>query len=558
MRAGSRLSLVLALTAASLMLLSPLASAAPVDCTYTNSKKLVTITIDNTDSTGWLAIEREVGTTKIGYTSEGDSWKGCEGARTNSTDKVKVVGSTLSDEIYLDLGNGAFAPGASNESSGASEIEFELDLGAGTDAVHLVGGRGADRLAFVKPGQAQLNGDDDIDVTMSGVDRWELLGDAGHDTLDARGAPLVRIWGGADDDRLLGGPGNDDLYADDGNDADGDDTLIGGGGDDAMYGYLGDDELNGGDGDDYLFGAEGKDVLQGGSGDDDFGASSGKDGADSFDGGSGYDGVSYSSRSGNVKLSLDGKANDGAKNEGDNVAANIEQLGGGAGNDVLVGSDASNNLYGEFGNDVLKGLGGSDYLNDGEGNDEVFGGPGSEYMTNRAGEDEYYGGDGDDYIDAGSNADGRDVFSGGPGEDRLDYSERSLALFIDVADPGGDGDVASSENDNVKPDFERVDGGSDSDEIRGGGSGEYLYGGGSFGNDTLIGRGGPDVLNSGEGADNLNGGEGYDSIYAGGGDDTVDSLDDGEDYVDCGAGVTDTVTAADGFDEFANCEVLPL
>ena len=42
-----------------------------------------------------------------------------------NTNKVKVNGSSLSEEIYLSLENGPFTPGASNEKSGADEIEFD-------------------------------------------------------------------------------------------------------------------------------------------------------------------------------------------------------------------------------------------------------------------------------------------------------------------------------------------------------------------------------------------------------------------------------------------------
>ena len=34
-------------------------------------------------------------------------------------------------------------------------------------------------------------------------------------------------------------------------------------------------------------------------------------------------------------------------------------------------------------------------------------------------------------------------------------------------------------------------------------------------------------------------------------------LDEGEDYVDCGSGVADTVSAADAFDSIVNCDIVP-
>lgn len=559
MRAVSRFSLVLAVAAAPLVTLAPLAHAAPVDCSYTKSKKLVTITIDDAASTGWLVVERQVGTSKIGYRAEGEEWKGCEGARTGDTDKVKVIGSTLSEEIYLSLENGAFAPGASREGSGVSEIEFVLDLGDGTDRVGLVGGDGNDRLGFPRGTQGMLNGDGDVDVTMTGVDRWELYGNDGTDLLDGRGAPSVRIWGGSGPDRLTGGAGDDDLYGDDNGEPGGNDVLVGGAGEDSLNGYLGDDDLNGGDGDDGLYGHEGKDVLVGGPGDDAFGTLDGKDGADRYDGGSGNDYVGYWGRTANVKVTLDGKANDGGKNEGDSVTGSIERVYGGEGNDTLIGNNAPNGLNGEGGNDVLKGLGGDDDLNEGDGNDAVYGGPGDEYLYNRAGEDKYYGGDGNDYFSAGSSADGRDVFSGGNGYDRIDYSGRTGAVDIDVTDPGNDGDIGTNENDNVLPDFERIDGGNGSDIIKGGARDEYISGGGSTGGDTLWGRGGSDTLDGNEGNDILVGHEGYDTFYGDGGDDSISALDGGEDWIDCGSSAFDTLFTTDGSEidyEYAgSCEL---
>lgn len=556
MRAVSRVSLVLALSAATLSTMAPLASAAPIDCQYVKSKKLVTITIDNADTTGWLVIERELGTTRIGYTAEGDSWKGCEGARTTTTNKIKVVGSTLSEEIYLSLENGAFAPGASAEGSGASEIEFELDLGAGTDSVTLRGGGGADRLGFPKAGQAALNGDSDVDVAISGIDRWYIEGGEGNDVLDGRGAPSVQVFGNEGADRLTGGAGPDGLYGDDGGSPGKDDVLVGGDGDDGLYGYLGNDTLVGGDGDDSLSGYEGRDTVRGGAGDDGLGVMSTKDGPDLLDGGSGNDYVGFWDRTSNVKVSLDGKANDGGKNEGDNVLPNVERIYSGSGNDTLVGTDSYNRLDGGDGNDTIKGLGGDDDLDDDDGNDTVYGGAGNEYLNNDPGEDKYYLGEGDDDLVNGSSADGRDVFSGGPGDDSLTYANRTNAVDVDVTDPGNDGE--SGENDNVLADFERITGGVGSDTIKGSNRAEAISGGSGVGADLINGRGGADDLYGYDGNDLFVGGEGYDEIYGGTGEDSIDSLDEGEDYVDCGSGVTDTVSAADAFDSIVNCDIVPI
>ncbi|HEX5018334.1 MAG TPA: calcium-binding protein, partial [Actinomycetes bacterium] len=300
MRILARTSLALILAGAPLLALPPSATAEVTDCTYSKSKKLVTLTINNSDTTGWLMIERSLGTKKIGYRASGENWKGCEGATTDTTNKVKVVGSTLSEDIYLNLENGGFTPGATSESNGASEIEFDLDLGAGTDRVTLLGGRGSDRLGFVKAGQGTLNGDEDVDVTMTGVDVWRLDGGPGNDVLDGRGAPKVEVLGREGSDRLFGGPGRDSLYGDAGDEpsGDGSDLLNGGGGDDYLYGYRGSDTLIGGDGDDHLTGADNNDDVKGGAGNDDLVVEDSRDGADEFDGGSGADSLSYDDRSG--------------------------------------------------------------------------------------------------------------------------------------------------------------------------------------------------------------------------------------------------------------------
>lgn len=550
-----RLSVLVALLVISSATAVPAAHAEVTDCSYTKSKKLVTLTISNSDTTGWLFIERSLGTNKIGYRAQGDSWRGCEGARTTTTNKIKVVGSSLSEDIYISVENGPFAPGASNEASGTSEIEFVLDLGKGTDTVTFYGSRGADRFAFTKPGQGKLNGDTDVDVTMSGVDRWRLDGRAGNDVLDGRGVPRVTAYGREGSDRLTGGDGPDSLYGDQGDSAtgDGNDVINGGGGDDRLQGYRGSDTLNGGDGDDSLYGDEGNDSLKGGAGDDSLNSMSTKDGADRLDGGSGRDSAQYWSRTANLKLTLDGKANDGAKNEGDSLASNIERIDGGSGNDLLMGNNSPNDLNGNDGNDTLKGLGGDDDLSGGNGNDSVYGGAGDEYFSNDSGADLYDGGAGNDTVNAGSSADQPDVMRGGSGVDSVQYLSRVNAVSIDVTDGANDGEAG--ENDRVNDDFESIYGGSGSDTIRGSNSAETLNGGGGTGFDLLVGRGGADVLDGNDGNDTLDGGEGYDAFYGEGGDDTIDSFDNGEDWIDCGSGVSDTVTNRDDFDAVFNCEL---
>jgi Ca2+-binding RTX toxin-like protein len=237
--------------------------------------------------------------------------------------------------------------------------------------------------------------------------------------------------------------------------------------------------------------------LRGGTGDD---VLAGGGGPDEFDGGPGRDWASYSARSDGVVVSLSGGGPDGAPGEGDD--AQVEQVAGTAGFDVLTGGGARERLEGRGGNDTLAGGGGTDTL--------VGGG----------GDDAQAGGDGNDVFLASSTPDGADVLSGGAGSDRADWSLRGSGV---VADPDGRPDdgarpggrlgftglvpaialLASGERDNVMPDVESVRGGRGDDVLAAGRSGGRIEGGA-----------GTDVVGGGPGTDVLDGGAGFDRLLA--------------------------------------------
>lgn len=161
------------------------------------------------------------------------------------------------------------------------------------------------------------------------------------------------INGTAGDDILNGDHGDDEIFGEDGNDAlkgqDGDDLLDGGVGNDTLDGGAGDDELLGGDGDDVLIGGEGDDVL---------------------DGGEGRDSADFSQDTQGVAVDLeDGFAIGDASGEDELIS--IERVVGGAGNDVIRGNDADNDLLGGSGDDVLAGRGGNNVIDGGEGHDTI-------------------------------------------------------------------------------------------------------------------------------------------------------------------------------------------
>src|SRR5207248_5954228 len=72
--------------------------------------------------------------------------------------------------------------------------------------------------------------------------------------------------------------------------------------------------------DSHLWGQGGNDALIGGAGRDQL---NGGAGSDIFQGGGGTDIVTYADRYDNLKLTLDGKANDGAAHENDNIGNDI-------------------------------------------------------------------------------------------------------------------------------------------------------------------------------------------------------------------------------------------
>jgi len=128
-----------------------------------------------------------------------------------------------------------------------------------------------------------------------------------------------------------------------------------------LYGGSGNDTLISGGGSDHLFGEAGNDLLNAGLG------------KDVVSGGSGTDTADYSSRIKNLMITLNGVADDGQAGEGDNVMTDVENVIGGAGDDRITGSSASNVLRGDAGNDTLDGGAGRDSLFGEAGNDTLLG-----------------------------------------------------------------------------------------------------------------------------------------------------------------------------------------
>ena len=344
-----------------------------------------------------------------------------------------------------DLG-GAFIPAVSLVIDGGGGDDTFLQSAIETPAESISGGDGRDVVAYT----ARLSA---VSVSLSARANVENGGrsDAGVLAVEAGdgGAPAsVGSDGGAASGSDAGAPravAGDDGSASEGDDiADDVEVVVGGAGDDVLTGGDGADMLLGGNGADTLTGGLGNDSLIGGNGLDWFLEGSAPNGSDVFNGGAGLDTIDYSGRVAPVAVTMDGaSANDGdTLGEGDNVAADIENVLGGAGNDVLTGN-ASNN--------------------------RISGGPGN------------------------------DVIAGGAGYDILSYASSASGVTATLPDPSlgapSTGNGAVGESDSIDASIENLTGSAHDDVLTGNRAANELSGG--AGNDTLIGGAGDDILEGG-------------------------------------------------------------
>ena len=289
---------------------------------------------------------------------------------------------------------GSFAPGATPE-AGDDEIEIFVNLNdAENSGVSLQGGSGSSGGESIRFGGNGINlnataaeDQPDADVFLNNVPRVGALGGDGADTFGAQGGAGtggaltngVVFLGEDSADVLTGGEGND--------------VLFGGRGNDALHGMGGSDELLPGPGDETIDGGAGTDMA-------------------SF--GDGSTGVS-------VDLATGGPQNTGA---GTDVLANVENLAGTEGPDVLRGDGGPNTLASGEGADLLEGRGGIDRLFADEGADSL--------MVRDGGPDEAACGSGTDSVTADA-----------PAIDLLTGCE--TAVFPTVSGPGpGGGDTGGA------------------------------------------------------------------------------------------------------------------
>jgi Ca2+-binding RTX toxin-like protein len=454
---------------------APVSAHAAVSCVFGGGT--ATVSMSAAGDSGSLAVGTgaNAGRIMVGAAA-------CGAATVTNTDTIVVNGNTGAETITIDLSGGPFGPGVAVEGSGTSEIEFAIDLSTGVqDRLTVTGTSGAESVGLGTLG-ANLNGDNDVDATLTGVELGTVNASDGADLVSGAGGAvtgsatslLLTVTGDAGNDTLTGGTG--------------DDTITGGTGNNVLSGGGGDDTVTGGSGDDTIAGDAGGDSLTGGLGNDVFDEGAAINGTDTMAGSGGNDLVTYGGRASGVVVTMDGVFDDGEPGEADNVAADVENAIGGAGANTMVGSGNANVLTGGPVADVIDGAGGDDTIAGGIGGDRLTGGAGNDVVS---------GGADGDWIFEGA---GSDDLDGGPDSDTLDYSGVAASVVVSLADAAP-----------------QTTGGAGTDTLAGF---ENLTGG--TGADTLAGDAGPNVLSGNSGNDTILGDDGDDAINGDVGTDTVD------------------------------------
>lgn len=410
----------------------PSTADAVVSCDFDAAQKRLDVTLSA--SGNHASIQRDGANIRVAGSvcPDGDKL-----AAVTNVDKVVVKDTSNGDtSVAIMTGTGAFAPGATAEGDGKSEIEFEIDGGSSLeDSLSLVGGSANDAWVLGKTATGSgvnLNpadeNQDDVDVETKLVNTITAAPGDGDDSVSGAGAapfdgPLaipMTIFGG-----------------------DNDDTLVGGSGSDLIEGWTGTNSLRGGLGDDTLRGHTGQDVL---------------------DGDDGIDAAEYDNATAGVTVDLRKAAYQETGGAGLDRLAEVEDVIGSKHADVLTGTDGPNKLYGRGAADVLTGLAGNDGLAGEAGTDRVVytGAPagvtvdleiGGQQNTQGAGSDKITGVEnilGSAHADTLKGNGGPNVLEGAGGTDQLFGFGDADTLLVrdgvgDTADCGAGADSAQTD-----------------------------------------------------------------------------------------------------------------
>lgn len=322
-----------------------------------------------------------------------------------------------------------------------------------------------------------------------------IFGQGDNDTLVSVG-PNDTIYGGDDEDSIRSQRTPALLFGDAGSDtivAEAQATIAGGEGADFLQGTV---EAN------LIFGNQDEDTLLGGA-----------QRRDSLYGGKGNDAIGFFIAGGGNNLSLEGGLGIGfAGNEGSNY------LRGDLGDDLVVGINVRDSLFGGRGKDTLRGVASNSYLS-GDLDDDIL------VITNSTQSSPFtssiitigiertslIGGGGNDsiYGAIGEFGGGRNFFDGGDGNDTI----RVFATSDTALGGAGDDFIVSASVPNVISSV----GASSSFP---GFAGRNLLDGG-VGNDTIVAAFSSDTMIGGDGSDSLSGT--FTNAAGGDGNDTIDA-----------------------------------
>ena len=246
-------------------------------------------------------------------------------------------------------------------------------------------------------------------INSNGFINVSVVGTQADDTLNFGSTALIgiaKIDGKGGNDTITGSIGSDVILG-----GLGDDTLIGSidndvfartGGLKAIVGASTESEANLVTvyGNDIIVGGTGNDILIGSLGDDVFQVSGTSDGFDTVDGGVGSDTISATSSQAVIGLhslnsveaitaggfsgvSISGSVLGDTLNFSSVILTGIIRIDGGAGNDIITGTEAGANLAGGAGNDTLTGGAGNDvflFADVADGFDTISGGAGTDVI----------------------------------------------------------------------------------------------------------------------------------------------------------------------------------